>query len=138
MEEGVSRAGNNWRKKSWIVQTFGQYPKSVQVMAMNNTIDNIHMELMKVYNLSVDLESREYNGRWYTDVRVFRAVETQDPSLAQAGYAAPGVNPAPGVPGGVAAPAPAPDPFAGAAQADPFAGAAGAAAFGDASDDLPF
>ncbi|MDE6272882.1 MAG: DUF3127 domain-containing protein [Muribaculaceae bacterium] len=135
MEEGVSKAGNNWRKKSWIVQTFGQYPKTVQVIALGNAIDNVHMELMKVYNLSVDLESREYNGRWYTDVKVFRAVETVDPSLAPQGYPAPGVNPAPAAPGVMPGNTPVSDPFSGAAQSDPFAGAA---AFGDASDDLPF
>lgn len=137
LEEGVSKAGNPWRKKSWVVETFGQYPKKVKMDAFGAAVDNVRLELMKVYNISVDLESREFNGRWYTDVRVFRAVETQDPSMMpQGGYQAP--QP------GVAPAAPVADPFSAQPAmpaADPFAaapGAAGAAAFGDATDDLPF
>lgn len=136
MEEGVSKAGNPWRKKSWVVETFGQYPKRVKMDAFGNQIDNVHLELMKTYTLSVDLESREFNGRWYTDVRVFRAVESQDPTMAtQGGYP----TQQPGT--ASAAPATPTDPFTAQGATDPFAaapGAAGAAAFGDASDDLPF
>lgn len=132
MEEGVSKAGNAWRKKSWVAETFGQYPRKVKMDAFGNQVDNVHAEIGKVYNFSVDLESREFNGRWYTDVRVFRAIETVDPTMAaQANYQ----QPAAAAPAAAAA-----NPFA-APAADPFAaapGAAGADAFGDSSDDLPF
>lgn len=128
LEEGISRVGNPWKKKSWVAETFGQYPRKVKMDAMNATLDNLHIEVGKVYTFSVDVESREYNGKWYSDVRVYRAVETQDPTQS---YSQPAVN---------TAAAPAADPFT-APAADPFAsapGAPGAAAFGDASDDLPF
>lgn len=125
MEEGTSRAGNPWRKKTWVAETFGQYPRSVALMAMNATIDNLHLEVGKTYNFYVDLDSREFNGRWYTDVRVYRAVEAQDPS--QQFTQQPAAQPFQG--SASVAPAPA---------ADPFGGAAGATAFENSSDDLPF
>lgn len=134
MEEGTSRAGNPWRKKTWVAETFGQYPRSVALMAMNATIDNLHLELGKTYNFYVDLDSREFNGRWYTDVRVYRAIEAQDPSqqFAQQPAAQP-FQPAAQPFQGAAPVAPAPAP-----AADPFGGAAGATAFENSSDDLPF
>ena len=74
---GTSKAGNPWKKKEWVVETFGQYPRKVKVQCFGDRADNIHLEPGKDYSLSVDLESREFNGRWYTDVSVFRVQEIQ-------------------------------------------------------------
>lgn len=126
-EGGTSQRGNQWRKKGWVLETFGQYPKKVKVDAFNAGIDNIHMTVGNTYTVSVDAESREFNGRWYTDLRIYAAHEAQAP---QPTFAA---NPAPTAPA-----APAADPFASApaAQNDPFTAAAGS--FKDEGDDLPF
>ena len=69
---GTSKSGNPWKKKEWVVETFGQYPRKVKVQCFGDRSDSIVMEPGQDYRLSVDLESREYNGRWYTDVSVFR------------------------------------------------------------------
>lgn len=74
---GTSKAGNPWKKKEWVVETFGQYPKKVKVQCFGDRSDNINLEPGRDYILSVDLESREFNGRWYTDVSVFRVQEYQ-------------------------------------------------------------
>ena len=132
LEEGTSRAGNLWKKKTWVAETFCQYPNKVAMNAMNATLDILHIEVGKTYTFSIDVESREYNGRWYTDARVFRAVETQDPNgqfQAQQPMGQPQMpQGAPVAPAAPMAPA-AVDPFA--------AGAPGGSAF-DSSDDLPF
>ena len=125
LEEGVSKANNPWRKKSWVLETFGNFPKKVKVDAFNAGVDNVHMEIGKVYNVSVDAESREFNGKWYTDLRVFAARESMDAPQSN-----PFQNPAGGAPVAPAAPV---APVAPAAPADPF-GAPGQ----DSSDDLPF
>lgn len=69
---GTSKAGNPWKKKEWIVETFGQYPRKVKVQCFGDRADTLILEEGQDYNLFVDLESREFNGRWYTDVSVFR------------------------------------------------------------------
>ena len=74
---GTSKAGNPWKKKEWVVETFGQYPRKVKVQCFGDRSDSINLEPGKDYVLSVDLESREFNGRWYTDVSVFRVQEFQ-------------------------------------------------------------
>lgn len=72
---GTSKAGNPWKKKEWVVETFGQFPRKVKVQCFGERSDALNLEPGKDYILSVDLESREFNGRWYTDVSVFRAQE---------------------------------------------------------------
>lgn len=72
---GTSRAGNPWKKKEWLVETFGQYPKKIKVQCFGEKSDSMNLEPGKDYTLYVDLESREYQGRWYTDVSVYRVDE---------------------------------------------------------------
>ncbi|MCH5235749.1 MAG: DUF3127 domain-containing protein [Muribaculaceae bacterium] len=72
---GTSKAGNPWKKKEWVVETFGQYPRKVKVQCFGDRADSINLEPGRDYTLSIDLESREFNGRWYTDVSVYRVAE---------------------------------------------------------------
>lgn len=80
---GTSKAGNPWKKKEWVVETEGQYPRKVKVQCFGDRSDTINMEPGKLYVLSVDLESREFNGRWYTDVSVFRVNEAGENTYGQ-------------------------------------------------------
>lgn len=75
---GTSRTGNPWKKKEWLVETYGQFPKKVKVQCFGDRADSMNLEPGKDYILSIDLESREYNGRWYTDVSVFRYQENHN------------------------------------------------------------
>lgn len=75
--EGVSKAGNPWKKKEWVLETFGQYPRKVKFDTFGDRVDSIRFELGKDYVVSVDAESREFNGRWYTDLRCYAAREMQ-------------------------------------------------------------
>lgn len=130
-QEGVSSRGNQWRKGEWIVESFGPYPKKVKITVFGSRLDTVNLEMGKVYTLSVDLESREFNGRWYTDVNCFAARETEAPTNG----GIPAYNPAQPVaaPAAAAFTQPGQDPFAA-----PAAGTPGSTAFEDTSDDLPF
>lgn len=75
LQSGTSKAGNPWKKKEWVLETFGNYPKKVKVQAFGDRVDNLRIEPGKDYRLGIDIESREFNGRWYTDVSVFSAQE---------------------------------------------------------------
>lgn len=135
-EEGgqSARTGNPWRRKSWVLETFGQYPRKVYFIAFNDRIDNLHIQVGKTYKVSVDAESREYNGRWYTDLRAYSAQEVAEPTFG-------GQAPQPVAPAAPAAPAAAPFSAPQAPAADPFSATpASADPFGSSSetDDLPF
>ena len=72
---GTSKAGNPWKKKEWVVETFGQFARKVIIQCFGDKSDNMNLENGKDYTFYVDLESREFNGRWYTDVSVYRVEE---------------------------------------------------------------
>ena len=143
-ESGVSKAGKVWKKVGYILETFDTYPKKVKITVFGRNCDNVHMEAGRAYTVSVDVESREFNGRWYTDVNGYAARETEMPGVGGSQPVQQGGNPfgqQPAAAPAASAAAPAANTFA---PNDPFAsapasqGAAGANAFGDSSDDLPF
>lgn len=74
---GTSKTGNPWKKKEWVVETNSnsQYPRKVKIQCFGEKSDSINLETGKDYTLFVDLESREFNERWYTDVNVYRVSE---------------------------------------------------------------
>ena len=73
LESGVSKSGNQWSKASVIfdVTTNPQYPKLVKVSNMKKADDFAKLTPGTKVNLKVEIESREYNGRWYTEVNAW-------------------------------------------------------------------
>ena len=123
---GVSKAGNQWKKQEYVLETLDSYPKKVKFDFFGDRADQYPLEVGDVITLSYDIESREFNGRWYTDIRGFKAVKV-DPAAAGAGAPAP-------YPAAAGGPAPAPAPDAGmapVADQPPFDQPG-------APDDLPF
>lgn len=75
MQQGTSRAGNPWKKKEWVLETSGNFPRKVKFHIFGDKADTIRLEVGKQYVLSFDIESREFNGKWYTDISVYAARE---------------------------------------------------------------
>ena len=85
LQEGTSKAGNAWRKQVYILETLENYPKKVAFDFFGDRINQYDSicEVGATITLSYDIESREFNGRWYTDIRGWKA-ERYDPSAAPA------------------------------------------------------
>ena len=123
LQSGTSKAGNAWKKQEYVLETLDSYPRKVKFDFFGDRADQYPLEVGDVITLSYDIESREFNGRWYTDIRGFKAVK-EDPNAVAAA-------PAPYAPAGEPAPAPAPGEAAPAPPVDnTFEQGAG--------DDLPF
>jgi hypothetical protein len=108
-----------WEKQDYVIEIQGTYPKKVCFNLWGAKISQFDIKEGEFINIGVDIESREYQGRWYTDVRAWKVER-------------PGAGGAPmGQP--MSSNAPVADPF-GATEdvADPFAANSGEA------DDLPF
>ena len=71
MQTGTGKKGQ-WRKQEFIVETQSQYPKKVCLSLWGDKIDHFGVAVGDQVNVSVDLESREYNGRWYTEARAWK------------------------------------------------------------------
>jgi len=65
-----------WRKQDIIVETDGQYPKKVCVSVWGDKLNNVKLDPGTSLTIDFDIESREYNGKWYTDVKAWRLAES--------------------------------------------------------------
>ncbi len=81
----VTGEGKNgtWKKQDIVVETPGQYPKKVCVSIWGDKINTSSLQEGVEVTAQIDVESREYNGRWYTEVRCWKIEPTQH--TAQAG-----------------------------------------------------
>ncbi|MCC5921105.1 MAG: DUF3127 domain-containing protein [Cyclobacteriaceae bacterium] len=77
VNQEISGQGKNgtWRKQEVIVETEDQYPKQVCVTVWGEKIDQMPLQEGKKVNIGINIESREYNGRWYTDVKAWKMDE---------------------------------------------------------------
>ena len=86
-EEGVSKTtGNPWRKMNAIFETVEERPKQVAFVVMNSTCDRVAALVPGTrYEVNFDLNSREYNGKWYTDAKAWGIyeIETQQQQPVQ-------------------------------------------------------
>ena len=92
---GTSQKGNPWKKREYVLETQETYPRTV------------------FFKVSSDIDSREYNGRWFVEIRAWKAEDASAAPApgAPAAYGAPAsYGPAPQMPQGYAAPAAAPAP----------------------------
>jgi hypothetical protein len=60
-----------WRKQEFVVQQPGQYPKNVCMTLWGDKIDRYALKEGMQVRAKVDVESREYNSKWYTDIKVW-------------------------------------------------------------------
>ena len=70
---GVSnRTGNPWKMQDFVIEeTVGQFPKRMvfNVFGEDN-LTRFNIQEGQELTVSFDINAREYNGRWYNDVRV--------------------------------------------------------------------
>jgi len=129
LQSGESKSsGKPWQVQSYVLETQEQYPRKVcfEIFGEQRIKDN-PCEIDDLVTVSFDIESREFNGRWFTSIRAWKVAQGDTTQGAQAAPVA--AAPA------QAAPAPAAQPMAGtgATNIDTFDPAAG-----DSTDDLPF
>ncbi|MFR9503525.1 MAG: DUF3127 domain-containing protein [Rikenellaceae bacterium] len=113
---GTSARGE-WQRQEVVFEVMdGQYSRKVVVTFFNKEAEVKSLVKGQSYVVSINLESREYNGRWYTNVNGWRVQPKQAPAPA---------------------PAPMPEavpPMPSAPLAEPSYGSAAA----EEVDDLPF
>ena len=124
-QEGIGKNGNPWKVQPYVLETLDQYPRKVHFELFGeDRIKQNPCDVDQLVTVSFDIESREFNGRWYTSIRAWR-IQQGDVTQAEAA-AQPAVAP-------VAAPQPAAAPMDPVAPIDPFDASAG-----DGTSDLPF
>lgn len=79
MQEGVSQKGKAWKKATYVLTTNEQYPKKVAFSVFDeDRINDMSLIVGEEVRLGIDIESREWNGRWFTDVRAYMKLDTEN------------------------------------------------------------
>ena len=78
LQTGQGKNGT-WQKQDIIIETDGQYPKKICLSLWGDKFSNIALTEQQTYKFDIDLESREFSGRWFTDVKAWR-IEAYDAS----------------------------------------------------------
>ena len=71
-EQGGEGKNGSWRKRNFILEIPGKYPKKVCITQWGDNIDQQAVSEGLEITASVDIQSREYNGNWYTDIKAWR------------------------------------------------------------------
>ena len=81
---GKRSDGNSWSAQDILVETIDeQYPKKVLLKFFNKQTDPLVEG--KTFSFDYEVEAREYNGRWYNDVKCwnYNALEESAPTQPQ-------------------------------------------------------
>jgi len=94
-QTGNAKNGSTWEKQEYIIEVPGQYPKKVCFNLWGDKIAKFRIQDGQDLTISVDIESREYNGRWYTDVRAWNVTKQNGGSAIGGTNSAPSFDAAP-------------------------------------------
>jgi len=84
MESGVSRNGNAWKKQEFILETQEQFPRKVCFTLFNDKVSLLsNFSGGEDLEVSFDVESREFNGKWYHNINAWKIEKTGQKSPAE-------------------------------------------------------
>lgn len=89
---GVAKSsGNPWKKREYVLETMGDgnFPRRIAFDLFGERADQYPLNVGDVIKLSFDIESREYQGKWYTNIRGWKC----EPATASASQPAAAVAP---------------------------------------------
>ena len=73
LESGESKSGKAWQKQTIIVETQETYPKLIAVEVNEKAINRLQdYQIGHTITCSINIESREYNGRWFTSIKCWK------------------------------------------------------------------
>ena len=101
---GVSKNGNEWKKQEYVLETHDQYPKKVCFQLFGaDRIAQAAIQPGEELTVSFDIESREYMGKWYTNINAWKV---ERPAAAPMNAAPADITPDNIIPSGAAMAAP--------------------------------
>lgn len=73
--EPITGEGRNgpWKKQNFVIETSGEYSKKICFTVWGDKIDFNSLTESDTIKVLFDIESREYNNNWYTDLKAWKA-----------------------------------------------------------------
>lgn len=84
-----SKTGNSYSKYTFVGETAGQYPKKIAFSVMGeDKFKGMGIVVDGTYTVSFDVESREWQGKWFTEASAWRAQRMDGQQPVQANTSA--------------------------------------------------
>lgn len=88
-----SGANGQWIIQEFVIETDGQYPKKIAIEAWNDKASIIqNTPIGAKITLDYSVESKEYNGKWYTKAKLFKVESTSVADYGNANTPIPTAN----------------------------------------------
>lgn len=73
-----SRTGNSWMMQEYVIEVPGQYPRHCSFTVFGeDRIKQLNIQMGEDLTIQFDIDAREYNGRWFNDIRAYNVVRGQ-------------------------------------------------------------
>jgi hypothetical protein len=79
---GTSKSGNQYKNRAFVVEEEGQYAKKVCLTIFGDKVDTTELRVGAEYKIDFNVESKEYNGKWYSENGAYK-IECLKPAPAQ-------------------------------------------------------
>lgn len=83
LQKGQGKNGE-WKKQDIIIESEGQYPKKVCFSIWGERINEQQLVIGNTLIIDFDAESREFGGRWYTELKAWKITSNTTSSSAEA------------------------------------------------------
>jgi hypothetical protein len=81
-QSGTGKNGK-WLRQDFVIETEEQFPRKVCFSAWGDKVSQVKaLQTDTRIKVSFNIESREYNGKWYTDLRIWK-IENLEQSSSQ-------------------------------------------------------
>ena len=82
-----------WVKQNFVIETGDQYPRKICLQAWNDKAEIVsRLKQGDEVKVAIDLESREYQGKWYTDAKAWKIEVVSQAASVPAGERPVSVN----------------------------------------------
>ena len=91
-----SKTGNAWMVQEYVIEVPGQFPKRCMFTVFGeDRIKQFNIQAGEDLTVQFDIDAREYNGRWYNDIRAYNVIKSQQSVQSSEKAADPGEPPFP-------------------------------------------
>lgn len=85
--------GNPWKSQEYVIETHENFPHRMCFSVFGeDKINQFNIQVGEEINVFFDVNAREYQGRWYNDIRAWR-IDRVQPGSVVAGQAQPAGDP---------------------------------------------
>ena len=70
-----SKTGNPWMIQEYVLEIPGQYPRRCMFSIYGEErIKQMNVQMGEDLTIQFDIDARQYNGRWYNDIKVYNVI----------------------------------------------------------------